>query len=152
VKPANRPLALAVLACLLLPSADLARAARPAVWTFEVVEIKRVDRDETLIRLRPTPPGKKFPRSCETLLVRSYFNVENWSPDGQTAMTRRGHERSLRLLEQAQATGDIVRFGALGRGFGAIPEAPRCEVASRGLRIAVADDGAPVVYSVFEEP
>jgi hypothetical protein len=67
-------------------------------------------------------------------------------------MTREGHERSLRLLQQAQATGAIVRFGAVGHGFGAIPEKARCEVASLALHFRVDDGGTPTVYSFFEEP
>jgi len=152
VKPVNPPLALAVLALLLLPGSGVTRAGTAAAWTFEVVEISRADRDEALIRLRPRPPGRKFPRSCEMFLVHAHFDLETWSLDGRNAVTREGHVRSLRLLEQAQATGDIIRFGAVGRGFGAIADGPKCEVGSRGLRIVVADDGTPVVYSVFEEP
>jgi hypothetical protein len=152
VKPANLQLALAVLAFLLLPCAGVTRAAKPAVWTFEVVEISRVDRDEALIRLRPRPPGRKFPRSCEIFHVHARYDLETWSLSARRAVTREGHERSLRLLEQAQATGDIVRFGAVGRGFGTIVESTKCEVGSRGLQIVVEDGGTPVVYSVFEEP
>ena len=152
MKPANPPLALAVLAFLLLACAGVTRAGTAATWTFEVVEVSRADRDQALIRLRPRPPGRKFPRSCEIFVVHSHFDLETWSLAGRNAVTREGHERSLRLLEQAHATGDIVRFGAVGRGFGAIAESPKCEVASRGLQIVVEDDGTPVVYSVFEEP
>ena len=45
MKLANPPLALAVLAFLLLPCAGVTRAVTPAAWSFEVVEISRVDRD-----------------------------------------------------------------------------------------------------------
>jgi hypothetical protein len=136
---------------LLLPCAGAAHAATAVTWTFEVLEVSRTDRGETLIRLRPRPPGRKFPRSCETFVVHARFDLETWSPTNRRIVTREGHERSLRLLQQAQATGDIVRFGAVGHGFGAIAERPKCEVASRALRFFV-DDGTPAVYSVFEEP
>jgi hypothetical protein len=143
---------LAATVALLLPCAGAAHAASTVTWTFEVLEVSRIDRDETLIRLRPRPPGRKFPRSCETFVVHARFDLETWSPASRHAMPREDHERSLRLLEQAQATGGIVRFGAFGHGFGAIADRPECEVASRALRFQVDDDGTPAVYSVFEEP
>ena len=152
MKPANPALLLALLALMLLPRAGATQPSTVASWSFEVLEVSNVDRDEALIRLRPRPPGRKFPRSCEIFVVHARFDLESWSPSGRHAVTRDGHERSLRLLQQAQATGDIVRVGALGRGFGAIEDSPKCEVASRGLQIVVEDDGAPVVYSVFTEP
>lgn len=142
---------LAATLALLLPCAGAAHAGTSVTWTFEVLEVSKTDRDESLIRLRPRPPGRKFPRSCETFVVHARFDLETWSPDGRRIMTRESHERSLRLLEQAQATNDIVRFGAVGHGFGAIAERPKCEVASRALRFHL-DDGTPAVYSVFQEP
>jgi len=142
----------AAILALLLPRTDAAHASTAATWTFEVLEISEGNRGEALIRLRPRPPGRKFPRSCEIFLVHAYFDLDTWSPSGRKAVTREGHERSLRLLQQAQVTGDIVRFGAVGHGFGAIAESPKCEVESRGLQIVVDDDGTPVVYSVFAEP
>jgi hypothetical protein len=152
VKPANPSLVLALLALLLLPCAGVTHAGTAASWTFEVLEISEANRGEALIRLRPRPPGRKFPRSCEIFLVHAFFDLETWSSSGRNTVTREGHERSLRLLQQAQVTGDIVRFGAVGHGFGAIAESPKCEVESRGLQIVVDDDGTPVVYSVFAEP
>jgi len=152
VKSANPALVLTLLVFVLLSYAGATRADTAANWSFEVVEISIVDRDEALVRLRPRPPGKKFPRSCGIFVVHARFDLESWSPPGRRAVTRDGYERSLRLLQQAQATGDIVRFGAVGHGFGLIEDSPRCEVASRGLQIVVEDDGTPVVYSVFTEP
>ena len=137
---------------LLLPCTDAAHADTAVTWTFEVLEVSRADRDEVLIRLRPKPPGRKFPRSCETFVVHAHYDLETWSPSGRRAVTREGHERSLRLLQQAQITSDIVRFGAVGRGFGSVAESQKCEVASRGLHIVVEDDGSSAVYSVFTEP
>jgi hypothetical protein len=143
---------LAVTVALLLPCAGAVQAAKSVTWTFEVIEVSRIDRDEALIRLRPRPPGRKFPRSCETFVVHARFDLETWSPAGRDVLFREDHERSLRLLEQAQATGGIVRFGAVGHGFGAIADKPECEVASRALWFRVDDDGKPAVYSVFTEP
>jgi hypothetical protein len=143
---------IAATLALLLPCTDAAHAGTAATWTFEVLEVSRADRNEALIRLRPRPPGRKFPRSCETLVVHAYFDLETWSPSGRRVVTREGHERSLRLLQQAQITRDIVRFGAVGHGFGAVAESQECEVASRGLQIVVEDDGTSAVYSVFREP
>jgi hypothetical protein len=143
---------IAAILALLLPCTDAAHASTAATWTFEVLEVSRTNRDEALIRLRPRPPGRKFPRSCETFVVHADFDLETWSPSSRRAVTREGHERSLRLLQQAQITRDIVRFGAVGRGFGAVAESQKCEVASRGLQIVVEDDGTSAVYSVFSEP
>ena len=151
VRRARISLMIALLVILLLPCAGAAHAGAAVIWTFEVLEVSRTNRDETLIHLRPRPPGRKFPRSCEIFVVHAQFDLETWSPTSRRIVTREDHERALRLLQQAQATGGIVRFGAVGRGFGAIAERPKCEVASRGLRFFV-DDGTPAVYSVFEEP
>ena len=113
---------------------------------------ERTEDDEDLIRLRPQPRGKKFPRSCETFVVRVRYDMGTWSAAGRQSVTRAGHERSLRLLVQAQATKDIVRFGAVGRGFAAIPDRPKCEVSSRALVVLVDSDGSSTVYSIFNEP
>lgn len=152
MRTAKCSLMLTLVALLLLPGAGVTHAGTAANWSFEVVEISQADRGEALIRLRPRPRGRKFPRSCEFFVVHAHFDLETWSPSGRRVVTRDGHERALRLLKQAQATGDIVRLGAVGRGFGALADAPKCEVASRGLQIVIEDDGTPVVYSVFEEP
>jgi hypothetical protein len=137
---------------LLYACAGVAHAETAATWTFEVIEVSKTDRNEHRIRLRPRPRGRKFPRSCETFVVYTRFDLESWSPSGRLVVTREGHDRSLQLLQQAQVTRDIVRFGAVGRGFAAIAESPNCEVASRGLQIVVEDDGTSAVYSVFREP
>jgi hypothetical protein len=143
---------LTVTLALLIPFAGAAHADETVAWTFEVLEVSRIDRDRHLIRLRPRPSGRKFPRSCETFVVHALFDLEIWSATSRRMVTRVGHERSLRLLEQARITNEIVRFGALGHGFGAIAESPKCEVASRALQMIVEDDGTSAVYSVFEEP
>lgn len=141
---------LALLAVLLL--LGTAHAGTTATWTFEVLEVSSTDPREHLVRLRPRPAGRKFPRSCEIFVVHARFDLETWDPASRRRVTREGHERSLLLLQQAQATGRIVRFGAVGRGFGAIADSPKCQVASRALQVLVGDDGTAAVYSVFEEP
>jgi hypothetical protein len=137
---------------VLLLWAGTAHAEAGKTWTFEVLEVVEIRRDEHMIRLRPRPPGRKFPRSCETFIVHSVFDLETWSPGSRRHVSRDGHHRSLLLLQQAQATRTIIRVGALGKGFGAIAESPRCEVASRALQTVVEDDGTSAVYSVFTEP
>jgi hypothetical protein len=146
----SRSLLIVLLAVLLLPGT--APAGTAASWSFEVLEISSTGPGAHRIRLLPRPPGRRFPKSCETLVVHSSFELESWTPEGRLKVTRDGHERSLRLMEQAQITHDIVRFGVVGHGLGAIGDRPKCEVASRGLLFIVDPDGTPAVYSVFEEP
>jgi len=148
--------ALALGLCLSIatatPGAVQAARANATEWSFEVVEVQRIDRFEHLIRLRPNPPGKKFPRSCETFVIHSSYDLEDWSSAGQKLATRESHERSVQLLLQAQAMRSLVRIASVGRGFGSIPEAPRCEVSSRALTFAPDPGGSPVIFSLYEDP
>jgi len=80
------------------------------------------------------------------------FDVSTWSPVGRLLATREDHDRSLQMLRRAKSTGEIIRFGAVGRGFAAVADATRCEVASRALVPVLDEDGTWVVYSVFREP
>ena len=138
------------LALLILTSA--AAHARDLVdWSFEVLEVSP-EGDGHLLRLRPLPPGRKFPRSCETFVVHAVYGLDGRSRVDGTRATRERHERSLTALRQAQATGDVLRFGAVGRGFAAIEDSPRCEVASYGLVYFIQQDGSSVVYSIFPRP
>jgi hypothetical protein len=132
--------------------AGTAQAGAGKTWTFEVVEVTEIRGDEHVIRLRPRPPGRTFPRSCETFIVHAVFDLEAWSPQNRQHVSRDGHRRSLQFLRQAQVMHSIIRFGALGKGFGAIAEKPRCEVVSRALQTVVEDDGTSAIYSVFKEP
>jgi len=141
-----------VAAMALLALTSLPASARASEWTFEVIEVSRENEDYHLLRLRPLPPGRKFPRSCETLVVHSTFDLNEWSEESRIALSREGHERALLKLRQAQTTGAIIRFGVVGRGFAAIKESPPCEVASHALAYIVHDDGSAVVYSLFGEP
>jgi hypothetical protein len=142
--------ALALLTILACATPALADGA--ASWTFEVLDFSQVGDNEHLIRLKPSPPGKKFPRSCETFVVRARFALDDWSAAARGRYGRIGHERSLRLLEQAQVTHDIVRIASIGLGFGSIPERPRCEVMSHALQLRIDRAGTSVVYSLYEEP
>lgn len=140
-------LAFAILGLLAAP----AQASPYRNWSFEILEITN-GVDGHLIRLRPMPPGRKFPRSCKTLVVHSVHDVSEWSDTNRKAASLANHERSLKILQQAHASGKIVRFGAVGRGFAAFDEGSECEVASRALVYVVGSDGAMVVYSLFAEP
>lgn len=137
-------------AILVLVSAP-AEARQDHNWSFEVLEVKEGIGGH-VIRLRPMPPGKKFPRSCKALVVHAAHDVDEWSDANRQAASLANHERSLKILQQAQAAGKIVRFGAIGRGFTAFDEGSECEVASRALVYIVGSDGTLVVYSLFNEP
>lgn len=137
-------------AFLVLVSAP-AQARQYRDWSFEVLGITQGIGGD-VIRLRPMPPGQKFPRSCKTLVVHAAHDVDEWSDTNRQAASRANHERSLKILQQAQAAGKIVRFGAIGRGFSPFEDGSECEVASRALVYVVESDGALVVYSLFTEP
>jgi len=130
---------------------DSARAGA-AEWSFEVLDVVSGGGGTNLIRLRPAPPGKDFPRSCETFVVHSFYDIGDWSSAGRKPVTRTAHERSVQMLIQAQVTHTIVRIRSVGRGFGARPEAPRCEVTSRALSFAPDPGGIPVIFSFYEDP
>jgi hypothetical protein len=134
------------------PGAVATARANATEWSFEVLEVLRVDRFKHLIRLRPNPPGEKFPRSCETFVIHSFYDLEDWSSAGQKLASRTSHERSVQLLLQAQALHTIVRIASVGRGFGATAEGPRCEVTSRALTVAPDPGGTPVIFSLYEDP
>jgi hypothetical protein len=120
-------------------------------WSFEVLEVVE-EQPGHRIRLRPVPPGRVFPRSCRSFVVHTHYDLADWSPEGRRSATRKKHERSLRMLLQAQITGKIIHFGSVGIGFAAIADSDECEVASRGLTYVIKSDGSGGVYSVFEEP
>lgn len=142
--------ALSLALSLLLGAA--AHAADYRSWTFEVLEVTEIGRNAQTIRLRPDPPGARFPRSCETFVVHSAFDVDGWSQNGRRMVSFEGHREALKLLRQAQALHRIIRFGAIGYGFAAISEESPCEVASRALVVISEEGGAAAVYSVYQEP
>lgn len=148
---AMAPALLLGIAAGILGIGDPARADTRE-WSFEVLDVTNVGPDTNVIRLRPAPPGEHFPRSCETFIVYSFYDIEDWSGAGRRIAPQSGHERSVQMLLQAQIMHTIVRLRSVGRGFGARPEAPRCEVSSRALNFALDPGGAAVIFSFHEEP
>jgi hypothetical protein len=136
---------------LLFLVAVSAQARSDRDWSFEVLEVVE-GADGHIIRLRPMPPGPKFPRSCKTLVVHSTHDVDDWNDTNREAASLANHRRSLKVLQQAQAVRKIVRFGAIGRGFSASADGSLCEVASRALVYILGSGGTMVVYSLFVEP
>ena len=137
----------------LLALASLAGAAASArddtSWSFTVLEVRQVVGDRVLVRLKPTPPGKDFPRSCDVFTIHSRFEQDHLNDAYAHRITRADHLEAIRALLQARATGKILRVGSIDTGFGAIPDRPRCEVASRSLSVLMEDDGVPAVYSFY---
>jgi len=142
---------LAAAAVLLLASSGPSRAGSRH-WSFLVLEVVQVGDDAHLIRLQPSPPGKEFPQSCPNFTVHARYDLEGWTATGRQMLTREAHDRSVKLLLQAHATRGIVRLGAMGLGFGADSEESVCDVVSRGLHVLLDPSGAPVIFSVYEEP
>jgi hypothetical protein len=120
-------------------------------WTFEVLEVAESVPQGHIIRLRPSPPGKNFPRSCETFVIYSIFDVRDWSQAARNGVSRKSHDRAVKAIEQANAADRLIRIGTLGNGFAAIVEKPRCEVASRVLQLVVRD-GQAAIISFYDGP
>jgi hypothetical protein len=137
-----------VLLLLAIAFAAAGASDRAVDWSFEVLEVSP-EPGGHLVRLKPMPPGRKFPRSCETFVVHATYAADGGSRNPHLTISRQGHEDALRYLERAEASRKIVRFGSVGRGFAAIADSPRCEVASQALVSIVKSDGRAVVFSVF---
>jgi hypothetical protein len=120
-------------------------------WTFEVLEVAESVPEGHIIQLRPSPPGKHFPRSCETFVIYSIFDIRSWSATARDKISRENHDRAVKALEQANASDRLIRIGTLGNGFAAILEKPRCEVASLALQHVVRD-GSAAILSFYDEP
>jgi len=120
-------------------------------WTFEVLEVAESVPPGHIIRLRPSPPGAHFPRSCAAFVVYSIFDIHDWSESGRRKVTRKSHDRAVQALEQAQVANRLVRMGTIGHGFAAMQEKTRCEVASRALQYTV-HDGNAAILSFYDEP
>lgn len=118
-------------------------------WTFEVTHFQPFESSQTLIRLKPAPRGREFPRSCEELTLYSAFEPSRWNTKMRQALRRDDHEEALKHLQEAHLTNKLVRLGSFDRGFGAIPEYPRCEVASRGLMRIREKDEHWAIYSFY---
>jgi hypothetical protein len=144
--------ALVIVACALALVAHESLAQnRPESWTFEVIEVAPTDPEGHIIRLRPSPSGRRFPRSCENFILYAIYDTSSWSDSGREKVERAGHDRAIRKLEQAIVTRDIVRLGTLNRGFAAIDDKSRCEVATRALQVVIRD-GQTAILSFFDEP
>lgn len=120
-------------------------------WTFEVLEVAESVPEGHIIRLRPSPAGKHFPRSCNTFVIYSVFDVRGWSPTGQSAVSRSSHDRAIKTLEQANVSDRLVLVGTFGNGFAAMVEKSRCEVASLVLQYVVRKGNAAII-SFYDEP
>lgn len=135
---------------LLLVGGPAARGEERAVdWSFEVIDVAEVPHGHVL-RLKPMPPGRKFPRSCDVFVVHATFSDDDVPDTAGLSITRKQHGDAIRHLERARTSGEIVRFGSIGRGFAKITGGPRCEVASQGLIHIVKGDGRSAVFSVVE--
>jgi len=145
----NRPSVIGLIA-LLCSGAALADDGGLS-WTFEVLEVAESVPEGHIIQLRPSPPGRNFPRSCETFVIYSVFDVGSWSSSARNQVTRASHDRAVKALEQAYASKRLIRIGTLGSGFAAIAEKPRCEVASLALQHVVRNGNAAVL-SFYDEP
>jgi len=139
---------------LLAALTSAALASAPALaeddtsWTFDVLEVLRHGDGEVLVRLKPVPPGREFPRSCDELVIHSTFEPQQVASAARDT-SRNEHLEALRALLQAQAEKRLLRVGSIDTGFGAIRGKPRCEVASRVLRRLMEDDGVWAVYSFY---
>lgn len=132
----------------------LAIAGAPAIaeddrsWTFDVLEVVWHGDDDVLVRLKPAPSGRKFPRSCDELTIHSTFAPRKVKGYGRDT-SRDEHVEALRALLQAQAQKRLIRIGSIDTGFGAIPDKPKCEVSSRVLRRLIEDDDVWAIYSFY---
>ena len=138
-----------VLFVLMSALAAAAASNRVVDWSFEVLEVS-LEPGGHLLRLKPMPPGRKFPRSCETFVVHASYAIAGDVQKAGLTISRNRHRDALHHLENAVASGRIVRFGSIGRGFAAIADRPRCEVASQALVHVVNSDGRSAVFSVVE--
>ena len=144
----NRLIAALVLAETFIVGAS-ALAQDNTSWTFDVLEVLRLGDDDVLVRLKPVPPGRTFPRSCDELTIHSTFAPKKVTLPIARDISRDEHLEALRALLQAQSAKQILRVGSIDTGFGAIPDKPKCEVASRALKRLIEDDGVWAVYSFY---
>ena len=120
-------------------------------WSFEVLEVAESTPEGHIIRLRPSPPGKNFPRSCDTFVIYSIFDVRGWSSTARNDVSRKSHDRAIKTLQQADVSDRLIRIGTFGAGFAAMEEKSRCEVASLALQHVVRD-GTAAIISFYDEP
>jgi hypothetical protein len=128
-----------------------ARDRRPDSWTFEVVEVSEADPVGYIISLRPSPPGRDFPRSCKKFVIYAIFDVSSWSEEGQAAVNYDSHMNAVAALKHAIPGNDLVRVGIIDHGFAAIEGKDKCEVASRVFQYVI-NDGQRAIISFYDEP
>ena len=116
-----------------------------------MLEVAKSVPEGHIIRLRPSPPGKHFPRSCDTFVIYSIFDVGGWSSTARGRVSRKSHDRAIKTLEQANVSDHLIRIGTLGNGFAAMVERSRCEVASLALQHVVRE-GDMAIISFYDEP
>ena len=138
-------LALAAIAILGAP----ALAQDNTSWTFDVLEVTDRGDDLVLVRLKPVPPGREFPRSCDELTIHSTFSPRNVTAPAGRTITRDDYVDAIRTLLQAKMSKRILRVGSIDTGFGAIMDKPKCEVASRALVRLMEEDNVWAVYSFY---
>ncbi|MCH2170316.1 hypothetical protein MK489_06010 [Myxococcota bacterium] len=118
-------------------------------WTFEVTHFEPFGNSQTLIRLKPAPHGREFPRSCSELTLYSAYEPSRWTPEMRQTVRPSHHLEALEHLQTAHLAKKLVRLGSFDRGFGAIPGYPKCEVASRGLMRVREEDEGLAIYSFY---
>ena len=112
-------------------------------WSFEVAELREVNERHTVIRLRPVPPGRRFPRSCRELVLHAGFDRRQMTPRQRSFLDRRGHDEAIRVLREAELTNELVRLGSIDTGFGAMKDRPRkrsdlrCWIATFAFKIGL---------------
>ena len=119
-------------------------------WSFLVESVVVEAPGFHVVRLTPSPPGLRYPRTCESLVIHVVFE----EPFAQNPFIRENftpemHARSIRMFNDAQASGSIVRLGALYEGLGLRSEDDTCEVDSHGLSPLKEEDGGLAVYSRY---
>jgi len=118
-------------------------------WTFDVLEVVQKRDDDVLVRLKPVPPGRDFPRSCDELTIHSTFAPSKVITPSGRKISRNAHSEAIRTLLQAKTAKSILRVGSIDTGFGAILGKPKCEVASRAFARLMEDDNVWAVYSFY---
>lgn len=120
------------------------------VWTFDVIEVEEVTPEAHILTLAPSPPGTRFPRTCERFIVHARHRPEETLAGYQLLLfSASAYAKAIRSLRDSKVLGKLARFGSLDKGFGEIDAKTPCEVASRGLAIHLGHDGVPSVYSVY---
>lgn len=141
---------LAALAAALLAGAAAAARETTSSWSFEVQAVEELGPDGQLLRLLPVPRGPRFPRSCETLIVRVKRDPEQLEPRKRSMARPENHALALHLLRAARDSRQLLRVGRIEDGFGTLEGRGECEVESRALTVLREGDRALAVYSLYQ--